>query len=144
MNAAVVLSLAAALSLGVAAPAWAQSADLYVHVQTILRDSDGRLIAYLESTKFTDLNFVLLDRFLDLEAERDPPATAEIGGRFYDVIRRVQVVPIETSTVVASTNLTFDLDGQTSLLARFAHNGYPTVPGDVLESIWTFVRPARA
>lgn len=140
-HAAAALSLAGALSVAcAAAPAWAQS-DLYVHVQTILRDSDGRLIAYLESTKFTDLDFALLDTFLDLEAERDPPETAEIGGRFYEVIRRVQVVPIDMSTVVASTNLTFEFDGQTNLLARFAHNGYPTVPGDVLESIWTFVRP---
>lgn len=135
-----VLAAAAAASAALA-PAHAQS-DVYVHVQTILRDSDGRLIAYLESTKFTDLDFVLLDEFLDVEAERDPPELADIGGQLFEVIRRVQVVPIETSTVVASTNLTYDFGGQTSLLARFAHNGYPTVPGDTLESIWTFVRPA--
>lgn len=135
-----VLAAAAAASASLA-PAHAQS-DVYVHVQTILRDSDGRLIAYLESTKFTDLDFSLLDEFLDMEAERDPPEMADIGGQLFEVIRRVQVVPIETYTVVASTNLTYDFGGQTSLLARFAHNGYPTVPGDTLESIWTFVRPA--
>lgn len=140
MRALMVLAAAAAASAALA-PAHAQS-DVYVHVQTILRDSDGRLIAYLESTKFTDLDFVLLDEFLDVEAERDPPELADIGGQLFEVIRRVQVVPIETSTVVASTNLTYDFGGQTSLLARFAHNGYPTVPGDTLESIWTFVRPA--
>lgn len=133
--------LAVAAASAALAPAHAQS-DVYVHVQTILRDSDGRLIAYLESTKFTDLDFALLGQFLDVEAERDPPELADIGGQIFEVIRRVQVVPIETYTVVASTNLTYDFGGQTSLLARFAHNGYPTVPGDTLESIWTFVRPA--
>ncbi len=134
--AAAVLGLAAA-----AQPAWAQS-DLYVHVQTILRDSDGTLIAYLESSKFTDLNLAFMDNFLDLEASREAPAIVDLGGQFFEVIRRVQVVPIDTYTVVASTNLTYEVGGQTQLLARFAHNGYPTVPGDTLESIWTFVRPA--
>jgi len=134
--AAAVLALAAA-----AQPAWAQS-DLYVHVQTILRDSDGTLIAYLESSKFTDLNLAFMDNFLDLEASREAPAIVDLGGQFFEVIRRVQVVPIDTYTVVASTNLTYEVGGQTQLLARFAHNGYPTVPGDTLESIWTFVRPA--
>lgn len=134
--AAAVLCLAAA-----AQPAWAQS-DLYVHVQTILRDSDGTLIAYLESSKFTDLNLAFMDNFLDLEASREAPAIVDLGGQFFEVIRRVQVVPIDTYTVVASTNLTYEVGGQTQLLARFAHNGYPTVPGDTLESIWTFVRPA--
>ena len=136
------LALAALLALAVAVPqAWAQS-DLYVHVQTILRDSDGRLIAYLESSKFTDLNLAFMGSFLDLEASRKAPAIVDLGGQFFEVIRRVQLVPIDTYTVVASTNLTYEVDGQTQLLARFAHNGYPTVPGDTLESIWTFVRPA--
>lgn len=136
------LALAALLAVAVAAqPAWAQS-DLYVHVQTILRNSDGTLIAYLESSKFTDLNLVFLADFLDLEASRQEPVVVDLGGQFFEVIRRVQVVPIDMYTVVASTNLTFEVDGQTQLLARFAHNGYPTMPGDTLESIWTFVRPA--
>jgi hypothetical protein len=30
---------------------------LFIFVQTTVRDSDGRLVAYLESSKFTDLDF---------------------------------------------------------------------------------------
>ncbi len=43
---------------------------LFIFVQTTIRNSDGQLVTYLESSKFTDLNFYLLGPFLDFEAER--------------------------------------------------------------------------
>ncbi len=36
---------------------------LFIFVQTTVRNSDGQLITYLESSKFTDLNLELLGPF---------------------------------------------------------------------------------
>ena len=51
--------------------------DLFIFVQTTIRNSDGQLVTYLESSKFTDINLKLFGPFLYAEAERgnDPIVT---------------------------------------------------------------------
>jgi len=59
----------------------------------------------------------------------------------YQVIRRVQSHSFDSEGLVASTILSDNVDGKLTVLARFAHDGYPVVSGDTLDSMWTFVRP---
>ena len=115
---------------------------LFIFVQTTVRNSDGQLVNYLESSKFTDLNLKLLGPFLDFEATRGNDPIVTINGGEYQVIRRVQSKTFPTEDLVASTILSDDVDGKLTMLARFAHDGYPVSPGDTLESMWTFIRPA--
>jgi hypothetical protein len=114
---------------------------LFIFVQTTVRDSDGQLVAYLESSKFTDLNLELLGPFLDFEASRGSDPVVTINGEEYQVIRRVQSKTFASEDLVASTILSDNIDGKLVMLARFAHDGYPVSSGDTLESMWTFVRP---
>ena len=114
---------------------------LLIFVQTTVRNSDGQLVAYLESSKFTDLNLKLLGPFLDFEASRGNDPIVTIDGEEYQVIRRVQSKTFTSEDLVASTILSDNVDGQLVMLARFAHDGYPVSFGDTLESMWTFVRP---
>jgi len=44
--------------------------DVYIFVQTFVRNSDGILVHYFENDKFTDKNLAALDVFLDSEASR--------------------------------------------------------------------------
>ena len=115
---------------------------LFIFVQTTVRNSDGQLVVYLESSKFTDLNLELLGPFLDFETSRANDPIVTINGGEYQVIRRVQSKTFPTEDLVASTILSDDVDGKLTMLARFAHDGYPVSPGDTLESMWTFIRPA--
>ena len=115
---------------------------LFIFVQTTVRNSDGQLVAYLESSKFTDLNLELLGPFLDFEASRGNDPIVTINEKEYQVIRRVQSKTFPTEDLVASTILSDNIDGKLTMLARFAHDGYPVSPGDTLESMWTFIRPA--
>jgi len=115
--------------------------DIFVFVQSTVRNSDGTLIVYLESTKFTDLNLSALESFLDFEASRGNDPIITIDGQNYQVIRRVQSQVFDSDGLVASTILSDAVDGKSIVLARFAHDGYTTAPGDTLESMWTFVRP---
>ncbi len=114
----------------------------FIFVQTTVRNSDGQLIVYLESSKFTDLNLELLGSFLDYEASRGNDPIVTINGEVYQVIRRVQSKTFPSEDLVASTILSDTADGKLSMIARFAHDGYPVSPGDTLESMWTFIRPA--
>jgi hypothetical protein len=114
---------------------------LFIFVQTTVRNSDGQLVAYLESSKFTDLDLRLLGPFLDFEASRGNDPIVKIDGEEYQVIRRVQSKVFTSEDLVASTILSDTVDGNLVMLARFAHDGYPVSSGDTLESMWTFVRP---
>jgi len=114
---------------------------LLIFVQTTIRNSDGQLVTYLESSKFTDLNLELIGPFLDFEASGGNDPIVTINGEEYQVIRRVQSKTFTSEDLVASTILSDSLDGKLTMLARFAHDGYPVSQGDTLESMWTFIRP---
>ena len=114
---------------------------IFIFVQTTVRNSDGQLVVYLESSKFTDLNLELLGPFLDFEATRGNDPVITLDGEEYQVIRRVQSKTFTSEDLVASTILSDNMDGELVMLARFAHDGYPVSKGDILESMWTFIRP---
>ena len=115
--------------------------EVFIFVQSTVRNSDGVLVAYLESSKFTDLNKPALESFLDFETSRGNDPIIAIDGQNYQVIRRVQSHSFDSEGLVASTILSDNVDGKNTVLARFAHDGYPVISGDTLESMWTFVRP---
>ena len=115
--------------------------DIFIFVQSTMRNSDGTLVVYLESTKFTDLNLPAMKSFLDFEATRGNDPIITVNGENFQIIRRVQSQSFDSEGLVASTILSDAVDGKNIILARFAHDGYTTIPGDTLESMWTFVRP---
>ena len=114
--------------------------DFFIFVQTTVRNSDGQLIAYLESSKFTEINKPALKSFLDFEASRGTDPIITIDEENYQVIRRAQSQLFNSDDLVASTILSDNMDGKPILLARFAHDGYSLTSGDSIESIWTFIR----
>ena len=113
---------------------------LFVNVQSELRNSDGQLITYLESSKFTDLNLPALHNFLDFEASVGNDPIVLIDGKNYQIIQRTKTITFDSDNVIGSTNLSDNLDGEVIHLARFTHDGLLVVPGDSLQSTWTFVR----
>ena len=115
--------------------------DVFIFVQTTVRNFDGTLVAYLESSKFTDLNKLGLESFLDFEASRGNDPIIAIDEQNYQVIRRVQSQSFDSEGLVASTILSDNVNGKSTVLARFTHDGYPVISGDTLDSMWIFIRP---
>lgn len=116
--------------------------DTFIFVQTFVRNSEGQLITYLGSNEFTHLDVNALDRLLDIEAsENDRIFT--FNGEKFQVIKRSMTIPYHKENAIASTILANDENGKTVIVARFAHDGYLIVPGDVVTSIWTFIRPVN-
>lgn len=115
--------------------------DVYIFVQTFVRDSDGNLVTYLESDKFTHKNLEALNVFLDFEASQGNDPIYEIKGKKFQLIQRSSVLQIDSFKLVTSLEL-IDLENPiaTDFVARHAHSGYFLTPGDELTEVWTFFR----
>ena len=79
--------------------------DVYIFVQTFVRNSDGNLVHYFENDKFTDKNLAALEVFLDLEASRGNAPLYDVDGKTFQLIQRSKVLEIESYQLVASTKL---------------------------------------
>jgi len=116
--------------------------DTFIFVQTFVRNSQGQLVTYLASDKFSSINMGALKRLLDFEeSENDPIIT--INGKKFQVIKRQVTIPYEKENVIASTIIAHSTQGKLSQVARFAHDGYPLIPGDKVTTVWTFIRPSE-
>ena len=136
----ILLSFILLLSSAFAQNSQPASLDVYIFVQTFVRNSDGVLVHYFENDKFTDKNLAALDVFLDFEAERGSAPIHEIDGKTFQLIQRSKVLEIDSFQLVASTKLEDPTNPISTLLARYAHDGFFLVPGDETTQIWTFFR----
>jgi len=114
--------------------------DVYIFVQTFVRDSDGQLVHYFENDKFTDKNLAALDVFLDSEALRGNAPEYDLEGKKFQLIQRSKVLEIDSFQLVASTKLEDPENPISPFLVRYAHDGYFLTPGDELTQVWTFFR----
>ncbi len=114
--------------------------DVYIFVQTFVRNSDGILVHYFENDKFTDKNLVALDVFLDSEAARGNAPEYDLEGKKFQLIQRSKVLEIDSFQLVASTKLEDTENPISPFLVRYAHDGYFLTPGDELTQVWTFFR----
>jgi hypothetical protein len=116
--------------------------ETFVFVQTLLENSNGQVVTYLTSDKFTDLIRGELEKLLDKEVSENDPIII-INGEKYQVIKRKLTITYDKENVIASTILAASDDNSLRTVARFAHDGYPIVSGDKVHSIWTFLRPVE-
>ena len=114
--------------------------DVYIFVQTFVRNSDGVLVHYFENDKFTDKNLAALDVFLDSKASRGNAPTYDIEGKKFQLIQRSKVLEIDSFQLVASTKLEDSTNPISEFLVRYAHDGFFLTPGDELTQAWTFFR----
>ncbi len=114
--------------------------DVYIFVQTFVRNSDGVLVHYFENDKFTDKNLAALDVFLDSEASRGNAPEYDLEGKKFQMIQRSKTLVIDSYQLVASTKLEDSENPISEFLVRYAHDGFFLTPGDELTQVWTFFR----
>jgi len=114
--------------------------DMYIFVQTFVRNSDGTLVHYFENDKFTNKNLAALDVFLDFEASRGNTSEYDLEGKKFQLIQRSKVLEIDSYQLVASTKLEDSENPISNNLARYAHDGFFLFPGDQTTQVWTFFR----
>jgi len=114
--------------------------DIFIFVQATLRNSDGHLIAYLESTEITYFDLQALDQFIDLQISQENFQRISLDDNNYQMIQSTSLIEFEDKTVSSSTIFYDNVDGEKIALVGFLHDGYFVSPGDKLELIWTFIR----
>jgi len=100
-----------------------EPSDVYIFVQTFVRNSDGILVHYFENDKFTDKNLAALDVFLDSEASRGNAPEYDLEGKKFQLIQRSKVLEIDSFQLVASTKLEDTENPISEFLVRYAHDG---------------------
>jgi len=117
-----------------------QISDVYIFVQTFVRNSDGNLVYYFENDKFTHKNFKELHEFLDFEASQGNDPIYDVNGKKFQLIHRTKTIQIDSHQLVASTLLSDSEQPNVDFLVRYAHDGYFLTPGDEMKQVWTFLR----
>ncbi len=135
-----ILSITLMISSSYAQNSQEPNRDVYIFVQTFVRNSDGILVHYFENDKFTDKNLAALDVFLDFEATRGNAPEYDLEGKKFQLIQRSKVLEIDSFQLVASTKLEDSENPISKNLARYAHDGFFLTPGDQTTLIWTFFR----
>ena len=115
---------------------------VFIFVQTIVENSEGQLVTYLTSDKFTDIDQKGLNSLLDADATENDPII-NIEGKKFQIIQRQLNIIYDRENVISSTILAYAQNDSLKTVARFAHDGYPIVQGEKVTSIWTFIRPVK-
>lgn len=117
-----------------------QTKSTFVFVQTVVRNSDGQMVAYLEANKVFVPNFDLLNLYLDTQPTQQTVVNA---GQNYDLIHLEFPEKISEYAVKSKTAFGIVAGSQQVMIAYSDHDGYPVVSGDTITSIWTVIRPSR-
>ena len=127
------------LSVLVIPVAFAESTP-YIFVQIIHRDSDGNLLAYLQSDKMTSVDLPALNFLLDHESSLKQDPIYEIDGKKHQVITRQFVETYDSQNLLASTELLVDMNNIEVMTVRFIHDGFRIISGDTVTTVWSFAR----
>jgi len=136
----VILSTTLLISSSFAQNSLELNRDVYIFVQTFVRNSDGVLVHYFENDKFTNKNLAALDVFLDFEVSQGNAPEYDLEGKKFQLIQRSKVLEIDSYQLVASTKLEDSENPISKTLVRYAHDGFFLTPGDEVTQVWSFFR----
>ena len=112
-------------------------------VQIIHRDSDGNLLAYIESDKIAIMHNDAMIELMDMQSSTGTDPVYDINGNYVEVIIRQQITEIETTTLSTDSKLVStvkDKDGNKITILRIVHDGYMANAGDTVTTYWNFAR----
>lgn len=120
-----------------------QQNNMAIHVQIKIENSDGSLVAYLETDKVIVTDYASLNSLLNANSPILHKKIITVGDQKYEMIKATDVLVHQSSTIV-SENLISAQGGNSAneLLAIADHDGYPVVKGDKVTTYWTILRPA--
>ena len=116
-----------------------EEGQIYIIVQTQIRDSNQNLVGYFETDRITVLNFEELSLILD-DMSTNPENTKilSINDKKYEVITGVGNAEYVADANVSLSGITND--GETLVYANYG--GFPVRSGDLVFTTWTMIRPA--
>ena len=112
----------------------------FMFVQVTLRNSDGDLVAYMESDKLFDVDKKIIGDSLDYFSSSMEIPIFQLNDVKFQVFIVETVTEFDSSTMFANAYYNVTIDEQTHPAARFQFDGFLTSPGDEITAIWTFAK----
>jgi len=112
-----------------------------VMLQMELRDSNGGLLAYIETEQVIGISPLELNRYLDKQTETDKEFFIKDDKKYESQQWEIANVTFDKKYAYSGTRLmdVYQNEFVTVLLMR--HDSYQTQPGDTLNVFWTVIRP---
>ena len=121
-------------------PAVFAESDPYIFVQIVHRDSNGNLLAYLQSDRMNIIDLSALNYLLDQESSLKQDPIYDVDGKKLQVITRQFVETIDSQGLLASTRLMVDVNNIEVMTVQFTHDGFRITTGDTITTVWSFAR----
>ncbi|HEU5221614.1 MAG TPA: hypothetical protein VFU58_06095 [Candidatus Nitrosotalea sp.] len=116
--------------------------NISIYVQVKVENSDGALVAYLETDKVTVTDYAKLSSLLDTNSPILHKKIVSTGNQKYELIKATAVQVYPSDTIVSLNLISAQQDNTPDKLLAYAdHDGYPVVKGDKATAYWTILRP---
>ena len=109
-------------------------------VQVTVRNSDGDLITYMESSKLYDVDKKIINDSLDYISSSDEIPIFELNDTKFQVFIIQTTTEFDSYTMYTNAFYNVTMDEQTYSTARFTFDSYLTSPGDEATVYWTIAR----
>jgi len=112
----------------------------FIFVQVTLRNSDGDLVTYMESSKLHSVDKKIISDSLDHISSSVKIPIFELNDYRFQVFIIESTTEFDSNTMYANVYYNVDIDEQTYSAARFNFDSFLTSPGDEATVVWTFAR----
>ena len=112
-----------------------------VLLQIVLRDSNGSLVAYIETEHFYSFNHLELNIFLDNQNQTRKEFFIKDDKKYESQKWETKHDEFSVQRTFSSTILKDVYQNEFVLVAQMLYDSYQTQPGDTARFFWTVVRP---
>ena len=109
-------------------------------IQVTVRNSDGDLITYMESSKLYDVDKKIINDSLDYISSSGEIPIFELNDTKFQVFIIQTTTEFDSYTMYTNAFYNVTMDEQTYSTARFTFDSYLTSPGDEATVYWTIAR----
>jgi len=120
--------------------------SVYLFVQIIHRDSDGNLLAVIQSDRMVFVNADILNYYVDQKGMARTVEGPDPNGSHFEIFGEKYTLIQPIKNITASTYFVIEWETEDNperiqeIGARFAHEGLLLSPGDIVETVWNFAR----
>jgi len=114
-----------------------------VLLQVELRDSNGNLVTYIETTQIIAISPSELNIFLDNQKHTQKEFFTKDGKKYERQQFESTSEMYDKKRAISQISIVDKIQDKVVLLLQMRYDSYQTQPGDTVRNYWTIIRPAN-